>query len=258
MAAGGLLALSGLPYRIDVSVYAAETEKVKQKVRFCVLADLHCRPFGQHQSRIRHIIEQYHPDAVLIPGDLFDVDRDFEVSFELIRVLAGLPVFFTGGNHDNYLWREQDRLYGRLKEMGVTILEDDSCCLEKNGEAIEIAGLRDMGRKPARPVSFVNGLFHTDHYRILVSHRPCHADFYGQCETDAVVCGHAHGGQWCIPFTKQGLFVKEEGFFPKYTEGMHDINGRKLVISRGLASGHPRIPRLFNDPEVVFLDVVPK
>ena len=40
-------------------------------MRLCVLADVHCRPFGKHHSRLMRIIDRMRPDAVLIPGDLF-------------------------------------------------------------------------------------------------------------------------------------------------------------------------------------------
>lgn len=255
--AAGFIA-AGLPYKMDTSVYTVYTPKVKGRIRIAVLADVHCRPFGKHHSRIIRILDAYRPDAVVIPGDLFDVDRDYEVSFDLVRRLKQYPVYFVGGNHDNYLKKELDVLYARLREEGVTILENASALLRKGEDAVEIAGLHDPGRKASVPVSRADALFETDHFRILLSHRPCYTDFYSRCACGLIICGHAHGGQWCIPFTKQGLFVKEEGLFPKYTHGMHDLNGRKLIISRGLASGDPRIPRLFNNPEICFADIVPQ
>ena len=250
------IVLYGLPLRYDTTVYTIRTGKVSAPVRFCVLADVHCRPFGRHHARLMRIVDRMCPDAVLIPGDLFDVDRDYEVSFDLIAQLKGLPVYFTAGNHDNYL-DELPQLTQRLEAMGVTVLENASVCLQKGNDTVEIAGLHDLGRKAKIPVSEADALFQTEHFRILMSHRPCHTEYYRQCACDLIVSGHAHGGQWRIPFTRQGLYVKEEGLFPKYTDGMFELDGRKLVISRGLASGHPRVPRLYNPPEIVFIDLIP-
>ena len=68
---------------------------------------------------------------------------------------------------------------------------------------------------------------------------------------DLVLSGHAHGGQFRIPFVG-GLLAPDEGFFPKYSEGMHDIDGTKLIVSRGL--GNSLMPiRLNNPPEVIFV-----
>lgn len=252
-----VLLLGGLPYHYDTTVYAITSDKIHKPMRLCVLADVHCRPFGKHHSRLMRIIDRMRPDAVLIPGDLFDIGRDYEISYDLIGQLRDMPVFFTPGNHDNYL-DELPELCARLEAMGVHVLDQSAYVLQEGENTLEIAGLHDLGRKARVPVSEADRLFHTDAFRILLSHRPCHVQFYGQCSCDLIVCGHAHGGQWRIPFTRQGIFVKEEGLFPRYTDGMHDLNGRKVVISRGLASGHPRIPRLYNPPEVVFIDLLPQ
>ena len=249
--------LCGLPLRYDTTVYTIRTGKVTAPLRFCVLADVHCRPFGRHHARLMRIIRKMRPDAVLVPGDLFDVDRDYEVSFDLMAQLKDIPVYFTAGNHDNYL-DELPELTKRLETLGVTVLDNASACLQNGKDTVEIAGLHDLGRKAKVPVSAADDLFHTGNFRILLSHRPCHTDYYSRCACDLIVSGHAHGGQWCIPFTRQGLYVKEEGIFPKYTHGMIDLNGRRLVISRGLASGDPRIPRMYNPPEIVFIDLVPE
>ena len=65
--------------------------------------------------------------------------------------------------------------------------------------------------------------------------------------------GHYHGGQIIIP-GKGGFVSPEYEFFPKYYEGMHDIDGMDLVISRGL--GNSILPvRINNYPEVVVVKV---
>ena len=64
-----------------------------------------------------------------------------------------------------------------------------------------------------------------------------------------MVSGHAHGGQWRI--FGRGVFAPGQGLFPKYTSGIHD--GR-LVISRGLKKSGT-IPRIFNSPELVIIDI---
>ena len=61
---------------------------------------------------------------------------------------------------------------------------------------------------------------------------------------------HAHGGQIVIPFFRQGIFAPHQGFFPKYTEGMHEKDGTVMIVSRGL--GNSSFPfRIFNRPELI-------
>ena len=255
LVAGGLV-LAGLPYqKIDTAYHVIRSPKIRHTVRICVLSDLHCRRFGEKQSRITEKVKKIQPDLIIVPGDLFDVDRDYEISFELIDALKEYPLFFTSGNHDMYLVNDIDHLRNRLKEKGVHVLEDQDECFTAHHQEIELFGMTDHGRKPIIQASDLRFMYHTDDFRILISHRPDYIDFYRNAPCDLIICGHAHGGQWRIPFTHQGIYAPQMGLFPKYTEGMHDLNGRKLFISRGLASGDPHIPRLYNNPEIGVIDL---
>lgn len=246
------LIAAGLPYqKINVTEYVLHSSKIQDTVRFCVLADLHCRNFGKKQDRIVKAIDKIQPDYILIPGDLFDVDRDYEIAFTLIRALNKYPMYFTSGNHDMYLREDIDDLRRRLEDLGVCVLEDCGTELMKGNTQIEIYGMSDHGRKPLIQGKDLKYMFHTNAYRILISHRPDYTEFYKEAPCDMVVSGHVHGGQWRIPVINKGIYGPQQGLFPKYYQGIHDLNGTKLVISRGLASGDPHIPRLFNDPEIV-------
>lgn len=254
--AGAAVVLAGLPYqKIDVAYHVIHSAKIHHDIRICVLSDLHCRRFGPGQSRIIGRVREIQPDLIIIPGDLFDVDRDYEISFELIDKLKEWQVFFTSGNHDMYLTEDIDGLRNRLRKAGVHVLEDQEECFTAHGQEIELFGMTDHGRKPVIQASDLRYMFHTDDFRILISHRPNYIDFYRNAPCDLIISGHAHGGQWRIPFTHQGIYAPQMGLFPKYTEGMHDLNGRKFFISRGLASGDPHIPRLYNNPEIGVIDL---
>lgn len=246
-----IFVLFGLPYHMDLRTDTIKSRKIRKPVRLCVLSDLHCRPFGDRHSRIMELVEQSDPDLVIIPGDLFDTGRKHSVSFDLLEVLRGRTVFFTSGNHDNYL-DEIDEYRQRMKDMGVRVLENES---ELFGDDIEITGLSDSGREPELTAEEVNALASTDRFRILISHRPDHMDLYRDVDFDLIICGHAHGGQWRIPVIKKGLIAPRQGLFPKYTEGIHEAGGSLVYISRGLASGDSRIPRLYNNPEVGIINL---
>lgn len=248
------LVLAGLPYgKIDTSCYEIRSGKIHHEIKICVLADLHCRRFGEHQSRIVDCINKEHPDLIIIAGDLFDYERDYEISFELIDALKEYPVYFTSGNHDVYLKDDIEDLRRRLREKDVHVLEDQDETIRIHDEYIEIYGMSDHGRKPVIQASDLRYMYHTDDFRILISHRPNYLEFYRQAPVDLIVSGHAHGGQWRIPFTHQGIFAPQLGIFPKYTEGMHEIGGHWFLITRGLASGKPWLPRLYNNPEICFV-----
>jgi predicted MPP superfamily phosphohydrolase len=86
--------------------------------------------------------------------------------------------------------------------------------------------------------------------KILLCHHPEYYERYLKDKSiDLTVSGHAHGGQW--RFFGKGVFAPGQGIFPRYTSGVYD---GKLVVSRGLKPARI-IPRFFNAPEVVIIDI---
>ncbi|MBQ2296844.1 MAG: metallophosphoesterase, partial [Ruminiclostridium sp.] len=67
--------------------------------------------------------------------------------------------------------------------------------------------------------------------------------------------GHAHGRQWRIPGHLNCLLAPNQGFFSDNTGGRYDIPHCTFLVSRGLARESTSIPRLFNSPELVIIDI---
>ena len=92
--------------------------------------------------------------------------------------------------------------------------------------------------------------------KILLAHMPQYIDNYAAAGYGLVLSGHAHGGQWQIPFLNRGIYAPGQGLFPKYTSGLHKKGDTVMIISRGL--GNSEFPiRLFNRPELVLVEVLP-
>ena len=88
-----------------------------------------------------------------------------------------------------------------------------------------------------------------DDFQILLSHRPELLSLYSEYEFDVVFSGHAHGGQFRLPFVG-GLMAPDQGLFPKYTSGTYKLDNTTMIVNRGL--GNSIIPiRIFNRPEIV-------
>lgn len=123
----------------------------------------------------------------------------------------------------------------------------------------------DPKRRPLPDTSWLTEFASTPGYHILLSHHPELVDVVNarvEMPIDLILSGHAHGGQWRVyhPIKKKwiGVFAPGQGFWPKLTEGVHEISSgapgshTSLVISRGLANT-ANIPRFFNKPEVVYI-----
>ena len=93
----------------------------------------------------------------------------------------------------------------------------------------------------------------SDSYKVLLTHRPEYFDVYTNMNIDLAIAGHAHGGQFRIPFVG-GLVAPNQGLFPKYTSGNYKSENTNMVVSRGL--GNSIIPiRINNRFELVVIEL---
>lgn len=255
--------------RVTKSKYNVHTGHLEKPIRLAVVSDLHSRR-GMDVGGIIDILKEESPDLILMPGDIFErLDgKDTEgkrAGFELIRLSAQIaPVFYSVGNHENGGVRSWDKLkWSRIKSIpkyydkgeidrickcGAVFL-DDGYVIE-NGIAIGglSSGLINEGRAPE--LAWLDGFCDLDIPKILLCHHPEYYKKYLKDRSiDLIVSGHAHGGQWRI--FGRGVFAPGQGIFPKYTSGVYH---NKLVVSRGLKPSG-RIPRIFNAPEVVMIEM---
>ena len=93
-----------------------------------------------------------------------------------------------------------------------------------------------------------------DGFTILLSHRPELFSTYVDYNVDLVFSGHAHGGQFRLPFVG-GLVAPNQGLFPEYDAGIYTEGNTNMVVSRGI--GNSILPfRVNNRPEVIIIELV--
>ncbi|SHH87064.1 hypothetical protein [Clostridium grantii] len=75
---------------------------------------------------------------------------------------------------------------------------------------------------------------------ILLAHRPELFESYSSSDNSIsptiVFSGHAHGGQFRIPFMSKGIIAPNQGLFPEYTSGLYKLNNTNMIVSRGLGN----------------------
>ncbi len=47
-----------------------------------------------------------------------------------------------------------------------------------------------------------------------------------------MLSGHAHGGQWRVPYLVNGVFAPNQGFLPKYAGGLYEVENSYFIVSR--------------------------
>ena len=240
------LMLTSMTYRGDVPK-AFDGYKILQ------VADVQNKIFGKAQKPLLQKIRNAAPDIIVMTGDLLDRNRtDVNAAMELIQEMVQIaPIYFVSGNHEHRSG-EWELLAERLVQEGVTILDNGKSVIEQDGDTITLLGLADKSvNRYYDKVLHVLMAGQEEGFHILLSHRPELFETYVQEGVDLVFTGHAHGGQIRLPLIG-GIFAPHQGFFPKYTEGMHEKDGTVMVVSRGL--GNSSFPlRIFNRPELIEL-----
>lgn len=224
------------------------------------ISDLHNKEFGSKQNKILAKIEKINPDIIVVTGDLIDSNNtNIDIAMELInRAIKIAPVYYVSGNHEAWSG-SYDELESNLENSGVVVLDNQKIEVMNDSDSIDIIGLADTSfiesdwleyGGNAETKNLLNTLTEgTTNFKILLSHRPELFDIYSNSNVNLIFSGHAHGGQFRLPFIG-GLIAPDQGFFPKLTEGIHTSNDTSMIISRGL--GNSIIPvRILNRPELI-------
>lgn len=258
-----LTAFAAFDMRLEVTEYIIDSEKIESDVRIALVTDLHSCDYGENAQEIFEHIDAYVPDVILLGGDIFDDVLPQEKARIFVSEAAKkYPTYYVSGNHEWWSGRMYE-MFEYLDDCGVNILRGDCDTVSLNGQTVNICGIddADVNRYDPSYTSWQNQLkaaankASTDNFTLLLSHRPENVESYFEYDFDIALSGHAHGGQWRIPFIINGVFAPNQGYFPEYTSGVYDFESGKLVVSRGLSDENSRIPRIFNRPEIVYVTV---
>ena len=232
-----------------VTRYTVESGKLTSSFRIVHLSDLHAKRFGKKNCRLVKAVKKLKPDIICFTGDIIHLYRKpgEEAALELVEQLVKIaPFYYVSGNHE-MRYKNYRGFSRRLQEKGAVVLENQYVIT--NGAALVGLGCANLKN---------NKIFEItpdfDTYKILLAHEPQFLRKYSRAGHDLILSGHAHGGQWRLPFSKQGVYAPGQGLLPPLTSGEHIVGSSHRRISRGL--GNSEFPlRINNRPEVVVIDL---
>lgn len=200
------------------------TEKPLEKPLTLVLAsDLHV---GYHNRKAElarwiRLINDEHPDLVLIAGDIIDGElrpvREWHYEEEFRRI--GAPVYACLGNHE-YISGEagSESFY---TDAGIHLLRDASAV---------VAGIRIIGRddRTNRQRKALADLHSADSlFTVLLDHQPYHLEEAEAAGIDFQFSGHTHHGQiWPGNWITDAMYEK--------ASGAHQRGRTRYYVSSGL------------------------
>ena len=260
-----LLAVFAIDSRLKTVYYSVENEKSEEPCRIVYITDLHsCSYGGSAMTDLIDAVDEQKPDMVLFGGDIFDSRRmpDNNAITALKALGEKYDCYYVSGNHEV----RHGKLEGYkelVRSCGVTVLDGQhtKMAISAVSGTPDVYGFDDTTAyddifEQMAHIEQVKENYHFEEsFNILLIHRPEHFEHYAGMGFDLVLCGHAHGGQWRIPGVLNGLYAPGQGLFPKYAGGIYESGDTKMIVSRGLAKESSFVPRIFNRPELVVIDI---
>ena len=251
---------------LELNTYTISSSKLPQSFdgyRIAHVSDLHNTEMGKDNEKLLVMLRDADPDMIAITGDLIDSrNTDIEVALQFVREAVKIaPCYYVTGNHEARV-NEYGELKAGMEVAGVTVLEDVRTEIGMESETITLIGVND----PSYQTDYLFGDsetvmntkledLHTGHdgFTILLSHRPELFDTYADQDIDVILSGHAHGGQFRLPFIG-GLVAPNQGLFPEYDAGIYTEGNTNMLVSRGV--GNSILPfRINNRPEVILIEL---
>ena len=254
---------------LELNTYTISSSKLPESFhgyRIAHVSDLHNAEMGKDNEKFLAMLRDADPDMIAITGDIIDSrNTDIEVALQFVQEAVKIaPCYYVTGNHEARV-NEYGELEAGMEAVGVTVLEDARTKISLEGETITLIGVND----PSYQTDYLFGdsetvmstkleELHTgeDGFTILLSHRPELFGTYVAHDVDLVLSGHAHGGQFRLPFVG-GLVAPNQGFFPEYDAGLYTNGNTNMIVSRGI--GNSLLPfRINNRPEVILIELQAK
>lgn len=254
---------------LQLNVYTISSDRLPEAFdgyRIAHVSDLHNAELGKNNEKLLDMLQEAKPDIIAITGDIIDSrNTDIDIALQFTKAAMEIaPCYYVTGNHEARV-SEYDELKAGLIEQGVVVLEDATTEISLDGDTITLMGVND----PSYQTEYLFGDSETvmngklqeisdaeNGFTVLLSHRPELFEIYADNNMDLVLSGHAHGGQFRLPFVG-GLVAPNQGLFPKYDAGLYTEENTNMVVSRGI--GNSILPFRFNNrPEVILIDLYSK
>ena len=251
---------------LELNTYTIASERLPDAFDGYLIAhvsDLHNTEIGNSNEKLLTMLRDAKPDIIAITGDLIDSRHtDIEIALRFAEAAIEIaPCYYVTGNHEARV-SEYDELKTGMEAAGVVILEDEKTEISLENDKITLIGVND----PSYQADYLFGDAETvvseslsalhsedDGFTILLSHRPELFDVYVDNGVDVVLSGHAHGGQFRLPFIG-GLVAPNQGLFPEYDAGLYTEENTNMLVSRGI--GNSILPFRFNNrPEVILIEL---
>lgn len=245
---------------LEISRYEVKSQKLPESFdgfKIVQLSDLHGAEFGEDGMGLVEKVKELEPDIIALTGDFVTDEGDLAAVEKLAARLTELcPVYFVSGNHE-FGSGLAVKVWNILERAGVKYLSNEYLTISRGEDEMLLGGVEDPLAyadmlSPDELAQKMNDVA-PDEFKILLGHRNYWMTEYPELPVDLIFCGHAHGGLIRIPGVG-GLIGTDRRLFPDFDAGEYNNGRYTLIVSRGLGNS-VSIPRIFNRPEIVCVEL---
>lgn len=261
--------------RFRVTEYKVSSPKIKGRGLVVVIADMHGFSYGRENRRLLSQIKKLNPHAIFIPGDMLvsKYSGTYEVALRTLQELVRIaPVYYSYGNHESRLRNPEkanhllfEEYMSKVTEAGVIVMGTESREISLGENRVQLSALEleldyyEKGRIVPLEQDYLARHLPAQKegiYQILLAHNPAYAEEYIRWGADVTFCGHNHGGLIRIPGIGS-VISPQLTWFPKYDAGRFQMEGKHVIVSRGLGT-HTFHIRIFNRAELLAVTFLPE
>jgi len=247
--------------------------KALEGLKIVQISDIHSGSFTKkHPIKMAiDMINDQRADLVFFTGDLVNsVAHEMEPFVDVFdKIKSRYGIFSILGNHDygDYVqWDSDEAKHQNLedlkslqKEIGFTVLLNESKFLEKNGDRIAIVGVENWGVggfKKAGDLKKASQNINENDFKILMSHDPSHWEkevIQDDYHYHLTLSGHTHGMQFGIEIPGWFKWSPVKWRY-KYWAGIYQQLGQYINVNRGF--GYLAFPgRVGIWPEITVIEL---
>lgn len=223
------------------------------KLRVAMASDIHLGTIVNKKSlrRLTEGINSYHPDIILLPGDILDDEISpilrNDIGSPLRDFVAPLGVWAVPGNHEHIGDFKKASQY--LESLNIRLLVDSTVLIDSSFYLVgrdDKDANRFSGKKRSSLKQLMGGVDKKSPV-ILMDHQPFNLSEAESEGVDLQLSGHTHNGQfWPFNYITSRLFEMSWGYLKK--------GESHFYVTSGYGSWGPSI-RIGNHPEFVIIDL---
>lgn len=195
-------------YQVVCTDYTLKTHKPipGEGYRVALVADVH---YGVtlDEGELLQVCDRIRaekPDVVILCGDIVDnetTEKGLQTVFSALgSIESTYGVYYVYGNHDRPMSAvkspfTQAQLVQAIENAGITVLRDETVCLDEN---LYLAGRDDPGfggRGYRLAAQTLLADIPENAFCIVANHQPADYAATGKAGADLILSGHTHGGQ---------------------------------------------------------------